>query len=83
MIKLDLSEYMIVLGRIFLVVCLSLPLPLLYHYYRDNGFVDFIITCLLCVLTVTFSVYYVGLDRQEKAFAYSKVQFILQKIKLI
>lgn len=83
MIKLDLSEYMIILGRIFMVVCLSLPLPLLYHYYRDNGFVDFIITCLLCMSTVSLSVYYIGLDRQEKGFAYSRIQIILQKIKLI
>lgn len=82
MIKLDLSEYMIILGRIFMVVCLSLPLPLLYHYYGDSGFVDFIITCLLCMSTVSFSIYYIGLDHQEKAFVYSKVQIILQKIKL-
>lgn len=84
MIKLDLSEYMIILGRIFMVVCLSLPLPLLYHYYRDNGFVDFIITCLLCMSTVSLSVYYIGLDRQEKVLPIVEFKlFFKNKINMI
>lgn len=60
-------------------VC-AVILPMIASYYLREGFISFILICLLCVCSVSVSVYYIGCTTQERIFIKNKVSQIQNKI---
>lgn len=60
-------------------VC-AVILPMIASYYLREGFISFILICLLCVFSVSVSVYYIGCTTQERIFIKNKVSQIQNKI---
>ena len=60
-------------------VC-AVILPMIASYYLSEGFISFILICLLCVFSVSVSVYYIGCTTQERIFIKNKVSQIQNKV---
>lgn len=81
MIKLSLSNYSReVLLRMFYVVLLSVPLPLLINYYLSDNFGALFLICVVCVLMTILSTYFVGLNSVEREFVACKLLQFKEKI---
>jgi len=65
-----------------IVTLVSAILPYIFSTFLTQGFIRFLIIGFTCVTTVGISVYFIGLDKQTKAFAVRKIIEILYKFKL-
>ena len=80
MIKLSIREYLKeVILRVCLVAIAGGMVPIIaYVYLKDNTFLSFMSVCLVSVLSVVVSVYFIGIKRGErekvKAFIKSKIK---------
>lgn len=69
-----------IIVRVVPVILFSLILPSIIFYFMPPSFVRFICIGFACVLSVGFSVYYIGLDFEEKRFINDKMLVIKNKI---
>ncbi len=83
MIGLVLSDYV----RKVLLCCLSvtvasLILPTLYKFFLYNdGLFSFLAECVLCVLSVSICVFYLGLTASERGFILDKLSQLKSKFR--
>ena len=68
-----------VLYKTFSVAILSIPLPLLLLKSFGNEFIQFFIVGLASVLSVTISVWAVGMEDSEKNFFRQKIKLLKNK----
>ena len=59
---------------VIIVVLVSLVAPLVVHYFLVEGWVDFLITSTVAVLSVAFTVFFLGITKGERDFAMSFVK---------
>ena len=69
-----------VLSPVVLVVCVSLIAPITVHYFLGNGWIDFLVTSIIAVLSVSVSVYWLGITKGEREFALNFVRNRVQKM---
>lgn len=67
-----------VLAPVFTVVIVSVIAPLLVHRFMGGGWVDFLVTSSISVMSVTASVYWLGITKGEREFA---LNFVRNKIQ--
>jgi O-antigen/teichoic acid export membrane protein len=72
-----------VLYKTFSVAILSIPLPLLLLKSFGNDFLQFIIVGLASVLSVTISVWVVGMEESERSFFRQKIKMLKSKYKRV
>lgn len=65
------------------VVGVSVIVPLIVHHFLDEGWIDFLVTSVVSVLSVSIAVYYIGINKGEREFAVSIIRGRIQKIKNI
>ena len=70
-----------VIKPVGIVVLLSIIPPIIVHHFLGNGWVDFLVTSLVAVLSVSLSVYYLGITNEERHFALNFVQSKLPILK--
>lgn len=63
----------IVLLRVFLVVVLSLILPLIFKYLTETSILNFILLLIISFISIIFSIYVIGFDNDEKLYINSKI----------
>jgi O-antigen/teichoic acid export membrane protein len=82
MIGLPLRVYFSeVLIKIFLVIILSVPLPILLKIFLPYNFTAFVTVCLFSIINVIVVVYTIGLSCTEKNFVKDKLfSFVKNKI---
>lgn len=68
-----------VLLPVFLVVAVSIIPPFLVHYLLYDGWIGFLLTSAVAVLSVTIAVYYLGITNGEREFA---LNFVRNRIQL-
>lgn len=79
MINLDSKAYLKqVVFRVFLVSAISVPIPAILAYYTDESFLRLIYTSLVSMLMVGICIVYVGCDKSERIFVFSKVNLIIR-----
>lgn len=67
LINLDLNQYTkIVLRPIVLVSFISLLVVVFFKYTSEDNWQSFIVSCILSVIAVIISSYYLGIDKQER-----------------
>jgi O-antigen/teichoic acid export membrane protein len=62
-----------------LVMIVSAIFPLLLFLIMDNGFLRFIIVGLSCVITVSSSIYFLGIDQDTRKLVIQKIQKMFWK----
>lgn len=69
--------------NILIVTVISAILPALVSWYADETFLNFLLICLLALTCTLFSVFFVGCNKDERSFVFSKIQSLKQRfIKL-
>ena len=82
LINLRLRDYFIhVYSRVFLVVVVSSILPAIVYNLMDDTVLRFFAVGMVCVLSVGFVAYVLGLTRNERVFVKSKCIGILNRFK--
>ncbi len=75
MIKLPVKRYIV---NVFLNTCivtlLSIIIPFAAHYLMSSGLVRLFSVIILCILSTSFIIYFVGISKAERAFVNTKVQ---------
>ena len=78
LIDLPVKDYLIrVLGRIFLVFLLVVPIPYLIHHYMAEGFLRLVLVVIASTLCLGAAVFVAGMEKDEKTIliAYIKRKF--------
>ena len=70
-----------VLLPVALVVVVSLIAPIVVHHFLINGWVDFLITSVVAVISVSITVYMLGITPGERNLALSFVRNRIQRFK--
>lgn len=82
MISLSFKKYALkVLFPIFKVVCVSLWIPLAVFFNMKSGFGALFFVSLISIISVVFSVYFVGLEKNERILLNGKLANIAKKVK--
>lgn len=69
MIQMTFKDFIInVLAKVLLVTITSSFLPITVCCFLDNSFVDFILVCLVTITNICVCTYYLGLNKNERAF---------------
>lgn len=66
-----------VIVRVILVCILSLSFPLLVYYLIPQGYIRLFLSTLICVISATMCIYYIGLSKSEKTFVNEKIRAVL------
>lgn len=65
---------------VLIVVIISIIPPLITHHYLVSGWMDFLVTTVVSMVSVFVTVFFLGITRSERVFAMS---FVKNRIKLI
>lgn len=80
MVSLSISEYTKkVYFRIVLVSISSFVLPYLMSMLLPDNFINTIIICIVCVLSVALTIYLLGLENNEKQIVLDKIGVVIRK----
>lgn len=80
MIKLNVLDFISnTIMKAVIISLLSIPIPLMMHYYMPTSFITTLCVCLICLLVVSGVSYSIGFDRNERAFVNDKVKHIISK----
>ena len=71
-----------VLLNVLTVSAVASALPFLSYIYLDEGWINLIVTSLLCLVCSLLSIYYVGCDKQERELILSKSLQYVAKLRL-
>lgn len=72
--------YKRVLLRVLLVLILAIPLPVLTHYFLTEGFIRLIIVCFVSTLSLGIVIYFIGIEKEERAFLN---EFVRSKLSIV
>ena len=64
-----------------LVVVVSLIAPIAVHHFLTNGWADFLITSVVAVISVSITVFMIGITSGERSLALSFVRNRIQRLK--
>lgn len=82
MIKMSLNEYFKrVALKIILVVVSSILLPLIVYTSVPSNIMNFFLVSIVCVLSTTVSIYFLGLNNKERNFFNDKLIKIFYNMK--
>ena len=59
----------------------SLIIPIILSLYLHNGFTNFIIMCITCLMSTTVCIYLFGCNKNEKRILIDKISYTISKIK--
>ncbi len=81
MIQMSIREYFFyaILPLIYVSVP-SLILSICMFKLIPNSFVGLVSVCIVCIISVSFFTFFLGLDRQEKIFIKDKAVFLMRKM---
>ena len=81
MINLSIKEFIKnVYFKIILVSIISPILPLILTPYTDNSFLGFAISCSLCLILSTTTIYFIGCNKQERIYITNILKGIKKRI---
>lgn len=82
MIKLRIKDYLKkVYFNIIIVSSVAIILPICIQEKNAEGFINFLLNSLICMLCTYLSIYYIGCSHKERKFIYNK--FLILKSKII
>jgi len=71
-----------VIARIVAVVCFSVPLPILIYLLSEQStFVSFLGVVISSLISVSTSVYFIGMKKNERIFIFTKLLILRNKLR--
>ena len=81
MIGLSSKKYLCeVYLNVILVTMAAAVLPILASVVMEESFLNFVIIVLLSLITAAISIFYIGLNKNERDFAVTKFKYAIQKL---
>ena len=82
MIKLSLRRYFTeVIKPISRVTIAALPIPIVvYFFVNNNTFLSVLLVCVICMLSVAGSVYFLGLKNTEQLLLKDKIKVVISSV---
>lgn len=82
MVEMSAKKYLLsVLSRIFVILVVSLPLPLLFSMYSDNTIINSLLVCAISVLSAGLSSFFLGMTRNERTTILKTINTKLRSLK--
>lgn len=82
MIGLSVKNYLKeVVANVFFVSIMSLLLPLWVYFIMEESFSRLFVICIVSVISITLSLFYIGITKNEKKIVYSVLNNFAQKLK--
>lgn len=82
MIKMPMSLYgKLVLVKVVPVMLISFFIPGILIYLMPSGLIRLLLVCVISVLTIITTEYFLGLTRKEQSFVLEKIKSVIKKIK--
>lgn len=82
MIKMPMSLYgKLVLVKVVPVMLISFLIPGILIYLIPSGLIRLLLVCVISVLTIITTEYFLGLTRKEQSFVLEKIKSVINKIK--
>ena len=82
MIKMPMSLYgKLVLVKVVPVMLISFLIPGILIYLMPSGLIRLLLVCVISVLTIITTEYFLGLTRKEQSFVLEKIKSVINKIK--
>lgn len=78
MVELPIKKYYFeVIFLVLIIGLVAIILPLLTSYLMNPGFIRLIVVGIVSVISVLSSVYFIGLNKEERTFIMSKIKSII------
>lgn len=61
------------------VILLSIPVPLMMHFYLEENFLNVLLICVLSVVIAILFSYLVGLNKNERVFVGNKLKVLIRR----
>lgn len=75
LVNLKLAQYFkTVILKCFTMLIIALILPISLNILLPYSFANFFLVCLSCIISILFSMYFIGLDQDEKRFISKKIK---------
>ncbi|MDD4822776.1 MAG: lipopolysaccharide biosynthesis protein [Bacteroidales bacterium] len=71
-----------VLLKLLLVSIVAIAIPILIKINIENELIRFILVCLASLLSVSLSVFFIGLKRNEQVYIKRKIKSIIDEVKM-
>lgn len=82
MIKMPVRLYMTkVIAKVLPVLLVSFLIPGLTHFFMSQGWVRLLAVCIIGLVVIVPTEYYMGLNKNERAFFLDKMKKVINKIK--
>lgn len=82
MIKMPVRLYMTqVIAKVLPVLLVSFLIPGLAHFFMSQGWVRLLAVCIISLIVIVPTEYYMGLNKNERAFFLDKMKKVINKIK--
>lgn len=80
LVNLHIYDYLKeALFRCLMVMCGTIPLPIILKYILPDDLLSFLLVCTVCIVMATISSYFVGLDKTEKTFVKNKLNSFIKR----
>ena len=80
MIKMPMSLYgKLVLVKVVPVMLISFLIPGILIYLMPSGLIRLLLVCVISVLTIITTEYFLGLTRKEQSFVLEKIKSVINK----
>lgn len=81
MIQLPVSQYLKkVYLNVIVVSTIAVLVPFLIHHYTPCNLLQFIVNCIICLISTVIVIYFIGCSKQERHLIHSKALVLRNKI---
>lgn len=81
MIQLPVSQYLKkVYLNVIVVSFIAVMVPSLIHHYTTCNLLQFIVNCIICLISTVIVIYFIGCTKQERHLIHSKALVLRKKI---
>lgn len=70
-----------VIAKVLPVLLVSFLIPGLAHFFMSQGWVRLLAVCIISLIVIVPTEYYMGLNKNERAFFLDKMKKVINKIK--
>jgi O-antigen/teichoic acid export membrane protein len=82
LIRIQLKTYLkSVIIKCFSVISLSVLIPFYVSFHIKDNFYGLLLICIISVLSVAFTIFFVGLNRKEQIYVAKRIGIFIDKLK--
>ncbi|MBQ8422412.1 MAG: lipopolysaccharide biosynthesis protein [Bacteroidales bacterium] len=83
LVNLSIRKFCVsVIIPVLKVSLISVILPVFINHYLGDAIINILVVCLVSVLSVLLTIYFIGINQSEREFLNQKVKVVLQRLKI-